>query len=313
MLLMYIEKFKNIPMSIMWARFRAFALGHIYGRLYLDCNKDITKTVIIVSTQRSGSTWLSELLNYKLHYRFIHEPIRKTENKTLRKYARKYIRPDQKDEYLKSIFESWLLCKRRSYHLNRKNYNFICYGRLIKDVGSNLLLKWLHVNFPSVPIIYIIRNPLLVVSSCKNVSWLSPVNPQFWRDQKDLWDDYLIPFQDLIDSSKSETEKYILEWCIQNYVPKKQFKDYEWKVVFYDDLVRNPEITLKGIFKYLKVEFDKKILKKTQLPSLTSEDIVKSKDKMLNKWEDILSTEEIATIIKYVQIFGLTKYLNNSE
>ena len=69
-----------------------------------------------------------------------------------------------------------------------------------------------------------------------------------------LMADYLSPFKALIEkTSKSGDyiEKQILIWCILNYIPLLQFKSNPICVVFYEDLLNNPNHEMEKVEAYL--------------------------------------------------------------
>jgi hypothetical protein len=307
-----VKKWAELPPPIRRAKLASAVKGNIFGRLYADRNHDIHQSLLIAGTHRSGSTWLANILNHSLHYRFIFEPIRHTHEKSLRRFRRQYIRPGQENVHLKQYYGDLLTGAESNYHLNRKNVTFFCQGRLLKDTSINLQLKWLRQEFPFLPIIFIIRNPFLVVRSCLKADWLHPYEPDFWLTQEELMEDYLQPYVKLISNSQTDAERYMLEWCISNFVPLQQFRHNEWKVIFYDSLVLNPADELKGLFSYLEKGYEESVLEKLSLASHTAEDDVKDRQYLLNKWRASLSLKEQAMIKHYVNEFYLERYLGEN-
>ena len=301
----------GMPPSIAWAKLRAALLGQIFGRFYIDTNHEIGQSVIISSTHRSGSTWLANLVNHQLRYRMIFEPVRHARKRTLKVHRRRYLRPGEKNEALKQSFESLLRGTERGYHLNRRNSRLLCHGRLLKDVSINLFLKWLRLEFPPVPIIYLIRSPFQVVHSCLSVDWLTPREPAFWLGQEALVRAYLRPFTRLIAGTQTTVEKLVLEWCILNFVPLRQFGPNEWKTVTYSALVRRPAPELEGICTYLGIPYRKSVLEQVAVPSHTAERSVQDRERLLQKWKSSLSQSDVDVIERYASEFGLERYLDS--
>ena len=54
-------------------------------------------------------------------------------------------------------------------------------------------------------------------------------------------EDFLNPFKEEIEKAQTRFEKFILRWCIQNYVPLKQFKRGEIHLAFYEDFCEKPK------------------------------------------------------------------------
>lgn len=59
----------------------------------------------------------------------------------------------------------------------------------------------------------------------------------------------------------------ILLWCIENYIPLKQFQLGELHLVFYENLVRCPENEIKRLFEFLDRPLYQSVLKKLNRPS----------------------------------------------
>lgn len=299
----------RVPPAIIWTKLRTTLLGHVLGRIYIDTNHDLERSVIIAGTHRSGSTWLANLVNHQLHYRLIFEPFRHAKKRELKIHRRRYLRPGTEHDELRQHFAALLQGTERNYHLNRKNNRLVCHGRLLKDVSINLLLKWVRLEFPSVPIIYLIRSPFQVVHSCLSVGWLSPKKPSRWLEQEVLMADYLEPYRWLIAESETRVERFALEWCILNYVPLQQFQAGEWKLVSYRSLLRQPEQTLKEICAYLGIPYRQSVLEQVAVPSHTAEAAVDDRDHLLEKWKHALSESEVKVIERYTREFQLERYL----
>jgi hypothetical protein len=303
------KKLVELPPSIRQAKLATAVKGQIFGRLHADTNHDMHQSLLVAGTHRSGSTWLANILNHSLHYRFIFEPIRHAREKSLQRFRNHYIRPGQKNDNLKQYYEDLLTGAESNYHLNRKNVTFLCQGRLLKDTSINLHLKWLLQEFPFLPNIFIIRSPFLVLTSCLKANWLHPHESDFWLGQEDLVEDYLKPFVKLISKSKTDAEKYMLEWCILNFVPLRQFQNSGWKVISYEFLVQNPAYEIKELFHYLEKSYEESILENLSLASHTAEEDVKDREYLLNKWRASLSLEEQTMVVYYASEFGLEPYL----
>jgi hypothetical protein len=59
----------------------------------------------------------------------------------------------------------------RNRWIDRQNERIYSRYRLIKEIRINLALKWLHDNFPEVPILFLMRHPCAVVASRMELGW----------------------------------------------------------------------------------------------------------------------------------------------
>ena len=301
-----------LPPSIVWSKARHRALGTVLGRYSIDLNRDIAHGLVIAGTHRSGSTWLADLVNSQLHYRLIFEPVEHSQDPAIAAINRVYLRPGTENPYVRERFANMVTGLERSYNLDKHNAQLICRGRLIKGVSMGLMLKWFRTEFPLVPMLFIVRNPLLYVASSLRMDWLQPIDPEFWLNQADLVADHLGPYVDLIESARTDAEKFTLEWCILNAVPLSQFMVDEWHVVVYDDVVSSPERSLRDIFTYLERPFTDAILARVEVPSHTAEESVQDRTRLLVKWREVLGADDEVAIRRYVEAFGLERYLGGA-
>lgn len=225
------------------------------GTFFLDRGDDHRDTVLVAGSGRSGTTWLSSLINHDDEYRFIFEPFQPAKVPECGTFLRKqYLRPeDDRPEYLEPA-AGILSGKVRSRWADRFNRKFLARKRLVKDIRANLLLGWLRRHFPEMPTILILRHPCAVADSRLRLGWLDNLDETM--TQKPLVEDHLSPFEDDILAAKNPFERSIFLWCIENCVPLRQPGAEKLHVVFYENLVAEPERELASIFDFLGESFD---------------------------------------------------------
>lgn len=278
--------------------------------IFINTNKNINNTILIAGTGRSGTTWLSEILNYNNEYRDIFEPFIALYTKKCSNFVYKqYIHPNtQNSSFYKCTHEilSGNVCNR---WVNRFNKKFICQKRIVKEIRANLFLKWIKINFPNVPILFIIRNPCAVAFSRLKQGWITNLN--IFLEQNNLVSDYLEPFKKDIMTCNDKFEKQIYLWCIENYVPLSQFQEDEFLKIRYEDICNNASKVLKTVFAYLNISNDKNIYKKIYKPS----NVEFNNDKKINfnyqvnKWKETISKKQMIQAEKIVKSFDLEEYL----
>jgi hypothetical protein len=220
--------------------------SYIYRILYINNKK--TKNVILISgSGRSGTTWLGDVINWNNDYRIIFEPFDPRKNKSVpTKLLRLYINPNYKDRNVFLFWNEVFYGKFRSLWSDRQNRRFFCSNRLVKEIRSNLHLKWLRENFPKIAIVYIIRDPVDVVYSRIEQGW--DVNLEQIINQKELVSLHLRPFISEIQSASSLVSKHAFMWSIENYVSLKEMKVKDITLVEYEKL---------GQLKYVRNIFSK--------------------------------------------------------
>ncbi len=131
--------------------------------------------------------------------------------------------------------------------------------------------------------------------------------------QKNIFEDYLEPFKGKIMRIEKEGdywEKSALLWAIENMVPIEQIKagNLHALPVFYEDILMNPEKEFRKISEYTGItDMDIKNLTK---PSRTADKktFSSSKEKMLSKWKNRLSEDEVESIIGTINSIGARYY-----
>lgn len=207
----------------------------------------------IVGDGRSGTNWLSSIINHDGQSRLLYEPIHPEKVAAMKRlHLFEYQRPGQENAVLYALVKSVMtgtLSDPRANHANRLKF----YPRLlVKDIFAHLLARWAISSFASVKPILIMRHPFDVAASKsqrQNWSWMT--EPGLLLQQTDLVEDHLKPFQDLMRAQQSYFEKQITIWAIIHYVWFRQFKKGECQVVFYENLCRRPEIEASRLGEYI--------------------------------------------------------------
>jgi hypothetical protein len=179
--------------------------------------------------------------------------------------------------------------------------------RLIKDIRANLLLKWIKVNFPSIPIILLLRHPCAVANSRLKLNWGSHLEE--FSVQEDLLEDHLNPFKKEFEKARSDFEKHIVLWCVENYVPLRQFSVGEIHLAFYENYCISPENEVARLFSFLKKNIDDTIFTKLGSPSKVTrkESAIKTGESLVNGWRKHVMTHQVSAAVDILRIFGLDK------
>jgi hypothetical protein len=96
-------------------------------------------------------------------------------------------------------------------------------------------------------------------------------------------------------------------WCLDNYVPLKQFRKNEAHVVFYESLVASPELEIPRLFAFLGKPFDSSIYAAMDNPSLLSDwnSPVLAGASRTRNWLDVLDRTDVARAQGVLAAFGL--------
>lgn len=272
---------------------------------------DYRNTVFISGSGRSGTTWLQEIINYRNEYRMMFEPFYPERVEILRGWHPiQYLHQSCDDDRYLVPARDILSGNVRNKWIDKYNRRLFSKKRLIKDIRANLFLNWMKVKFAEVPIVHIIRHPCAVANSKLLGGWDSNIT-QFLA-QKELMDDFLNPYEKEIRAASSEFEKHIFSWCIENFVPLKQFQQGEILVIFYENLCIKPEEEIRHLFTFLGKPYSPKVLKRVSIPSLESNKrsaIISGAD-LVSSWRKNIIQEQVNRALEIMSLFGMDKIYN---
>ncbi len=278
-------------------------LSRLPGVFYIDLGKgDHENSVFLAGSGRSGTTWLSQIINHRRRYRYVFEPFNPREVVAFRRFRTKqYLRPDdQREEFLEPARLA-LTGRLRDPWADRFNGRILARRRLIKDIRANLLLGWMRANFPGMPIILLLRHPCAVVTSRLDLGWKDNLSETM--EQQELVEDFLLPMEAEIRAASDDFERHLFLWCIDNYVPLKQLGVEEVHLTFYENLLARPEQELQSLFASLGESFDERVYASlTRLSPLSRKN---SSAPSVQGWRTRVSSHQLERTIEILRLFGL--------
>ena len=295
----------------------------------VDPDPSLGRTVFLSSGARTGSTWVSEVINFDNDFRYLFEPfsmvvpLRPSWAPALEPDDRlRYIRPSCTDADLKAQAEVVLSGRLRHPEVDQYNYNsrIVFHRRLVKETKSNLFLKWLHRTFPEMKLILLLRHPIptmlsrLYKKSDADAAARNAAYRALMFGQPELVADHLAPFAPVLESAQTLFEQRLAVWCVQNYVPLRQFKAGELHVMFYESMCMDPAGEMRRLWAYLGDEMDEgkleRVLRRVRQPSSTiHRDVKEFPDglEVVGRWQKEASDEHRAAAKKMLGAFGLDK------
>jgi hypothetical protein len=287
----------------------------IHNPFYFERNHNISNTVLYAGSGRGGTTWISEIINFNNQYRYMFEPLNADYIKQFEHFKkRQYLRADEKNEAYTDPIKKMLEGHMKHYWIDQFNKKIIVDKRLIKVIRGNLLLGFISHNFPEVKLLLSIRHPFAVANSQLKRRW-EPDLEKFYLQQPNLLEDYISLFVTNIKNAETTFERSMIMWCIDNYVPLKQLDEHLIKVIFYEDLVLNPESELESLCKFLGNNYDKKVFSVLRRPSKMSGDydVQKNGIDIINGWKEKTSEKDFRAGNDILRAFGLDKLYNEDS
>lgn len=282
-----------------WRRFR--------GLLYYDRYPDLYRTTLVAGTARSGTTWLGEIVASQITGRIIFEPFNTNRIKEYQHFNyHRYLQPGENDVALESYCRRVFSGKIRHRWLDRDVKVPLPRYRVVKAVRANLFLEWLYRRFPEISRVLIIRHPCAVVLSWRQLGWTADKDIAAFLGQPNLIADFLSDKIDYFYQADAE-EKIALVWCVSNLVPIKQDRDGKLHVVFYENLVTQPELELPRLFAAIDRPYKVATLARLGHLSATAQEdsgigVGKSR---VARWQSELTPKQIDRILKIVEAFGM--------
>ncbi|MBA2711937.1 MAG: sulfotransferase domain-containing protein, partial [Rubrobacteraceae bacterium] len=186
---------------------------------------------------------------------------------------------------------------------DRFNRRIVARRRLIKDIRANLLLAWMRANFPGMLIVLLLRHPCAVVASRLDLGWKDNLDETM--DQEELVEDFLLPMKDEIRAAGDDFERHLFLWCIDNYVPLKQFGREGIHLTFYENLLVNPEQELQSLFDFLGEDLNDNVFDRLRHPSPMSRKY--APDPSVDGWRASVGARRLRRTGEILNLFGLDR------
>ena len=268
------------------------------------------KTIFLAGSARSGTTWVGQVIHYRRGFYFVYEPFWAAKIPECGHFRdRQYLRPDDCDgRYLlpaKAILGGQIVTPWVDRLVTAEKSPRI----LVKDIRANLFLKWIKTQFPETLVVFLLRHPCAVALSRSKVHWKSTAGLDFYLAQQDLMADFLSPFADILSRAGELTpfENFLLQWCVETYVPLKQFGLDALHVCFYEHLCSNPDEAFRALFGFLDEPFSLDVIRAVKKPSSVcrSESAIMTGGDLVTQWRGELSGEQVERAMEILARFGL--------
>ena len=282
-------------------------LRRLRGQCYVDIGDHCT-TVFLAGVGRSGTTWLSQIINYDNRFRYMFEPFNNRLVNACKGFRdRQYLRPEDQDRRFLDVAQAVLAGRIRDLWVDAHNRKLIARHRFVKEIRVNLLLGWLHTHFPAMSFVLLLRHPCAVASSKIKMGWGTHLDE--FLSQPELMEDHLAPFEDLLRTARDDFERHILLWCVETYVPLRQFRKNEIHVVFYETLCMQSEIEVRRLFAFLNLRVDVRVAATIKRPSAASRPLsaIKTGQSLTEGWRSHITNKQIDWAVSILRRFRLDR------
>jgi hypothetical protein len=222
---------------------------------YLDLARGTDRSVLVLGSQRSGSTLLAELIASNPRQRLLFEPLRGQAVGISRHFTRgHYVDPDIGDPELYATLTRIFDGRLRNLWTDRENASRFPRGRVVKDcLGTNLAPFIVH-RFPEVPVVYLLRHPIATAYSVTQLGWPDDLDPLLERKEllRAHFSEQLDLIQEIAAGERDTVQAVVLRWCLENAIPTRTLPTDSAHFLFYERLIQEPELELARLADFLR-------------------------------------------------------------
>ncbi len=293
-------------------RVRRITNQRVLRPFYRDAG-DWRNTVFLAGVGRSGTTWIQNLINSDGSYRIMFEPFYRLKTPLIADWhEHQYLHPENREPRYLQPATRILSGQIRSLWVDKFNTKRFVRKRLIKDIRTCLILNWIHRHFPPIPIILVIRNPFAVVHSQLRAGW--DLNLNDYLDQDPLMQDHLGPFESVIRGARTPFDRNLVRWCVENFVPLRQFRPGQMLVVTYEDCCRTPDFVNRQLCQFLNRPYtplsDRAI--SSPSPATKAESAINTGGSLLRGANQMFDAGQVGRGLKILDLFGLRSIYDES-
>lgn len=281
--------------------------------------------ILILSSPRSGSTWLMEMLYTQPGVKYINEPLGK---RRLDYHKLLPIQTRWRYNSLTSFEESVLIRyfqgdgRARLFgpvNFFERSYSLVTNRVVFKIVRANALIEWFYREL-DVQIVFLIRHPIAQSLSCIRRGHQDRVL-EYLRDEEFMnryVDRELENYVRGVLETGSPLEISVTQWCLSNLVPLGRWpKHAEWLAITYEELVLRASRFVDLLCEELDLPARERLLAATKRPSrVTSSSGSRTRNKieagdadyLVTKWKRHVSDQEERSLFSILRRFNIDAY-----
>ena len=234
---------------------------------YLDRTHDYRATVLLLGSARSGTTWVGEVIDRHHDHRVVFEPLRADRVPAARVFANgQYLRRVDTDPRYLDPMTAILTGRMRNPWADHLNHVVIARRRLVKEIRANLLVPWLVDRFPGMPVVLLVRHPLGVAVSRRELGWSDHLGDEL--AQPALVHDHLTAEQaGFLDGLTDPFARAVAQAGLETLVPLRMSSPAELLAVTYEGLVSQPRVQAERVLRHVGQEPDQALDAALERPS----------------------------------------------
>jgi hypothetical protein len=224
---------------------------YLRKELFLERNHDPSRTVLVLGSGRSGTTWLAESIARRHRSRLIFEPFHPLLG-AIGEGGRLFLDPAEHPPAFERPVGRVLSGRARGAYIDEIRIARLPRGRVVKDVHASNLLPWFRANHPAVPAVYVVRHPIAASLSRLRSDTFYGIGDHLATPvgREDAESSPAAAWLPLYDSYRDDPEplvRLVAEWCLENAYPLSRGEDPGVALTFYETAVLDPAPELARI------------------------------------------------------------------
>lgn len=278
------------------------AWRRVAGKLVRNPPEALDRSVLLLGSGRSGTTWVTEILNAEGRYRVVFEPFFPAHNPQW-PLSRPFVAAGAEAPHLHDGALAALSGTLRSKEVDAHNTVLRPTHRLVKAIRANLCLEWLARSFPEVRLVFLIRHPLAVARSRMLMGWGSGLDKLMAQPELVA---HLGPLADRLASEPDPFLQQVLLWCVENRIAAEQLPQRA-HALHYESLCTEPLREATRLFESLELPVPAKLGESIARPSALSRDhsAVSMGSRPVDAWVGQVESSVVEAAIDHVTAFGL--------
>ncbi|MFN3167273.1 MAG: hypothetical protein ACE37H_09450 [Phycisphaeraceae bacterium] len=278
------------------------------GMAHVD-RHDLSGTVLLAGSGRSGTTWLGQIVNHGNAYRDVFEPFHPGRVERLRGWpAMRYLPSDAETPSEAHVVRGLLAGRVRTAWTDAYNRKAFPKQRLIKAIRANLMLGWIRADCPQVTLLFAMRHPCAVAYSRLKLGWETHLGQLL--DQPRLVRDHLGPCRELVERVAFEGDawqRHVTMWCIENVVPLRQLRAGEAHVLQYERVCESFDSEAEALFGFLSRATPRGIerARHQHSPHFRRDSAILRGGSLIHDWQSRVNTAQIDQALALLDAFGL--------
>ena len=297
-------------------------------------NQSKEKNIIMISSGRTGSTFLMESMGAEPGLRFVNEPftrkhISKTDLKIFPKFkniqtgGKYYNLNSEERQGVNRYLENFKYVRRAGpYNPFKSNFHFKSDRLIVKMLTMNLVLDHFLDQADKYQFLWLVRHPMpTIISSLPMKLRRETIDLKSHVEEESFREEYLTDEQAefLIKTHENgaEHEVWAAEWAMDHIVPLSMYKGQNRDDMFlisYEELVVDPPMVLGKMAEELHLKRPDLILKELRVPSAStrSDKMAEQKNfdpnKKIKAWRKKTTPEMENDIFDIIEFFGIDLY-----